>query len=68
MKRAFGSRRSYRALRFMRAKIAEQFASASWRNAPLHIDEVDAKKQKKFYVLLTNIRLYDINTCMREGG
>jgi len=37
MKRAFGSRRSNIALRFMRAKIAKQFASASRCRAPLHI-------------------------------
>jgi hypothetical protein len=30
------------ALRFMRAKIAEQFASASRRNAPLHVCEANA--------------------------
>ena len=53
MKRAFGSRRSYRALRFMRAKIAEQFASSSQSNAPLHIDEVDASLTKQWvYAIL----------------
>ena len=37
----------------MRAKIAEQFASASRRNAPLHIDEVDASLAKQwFYAIL----------------
>ena len=59
MKRAFGSRRSYRALRFMRAKIAEQFASASWRNAPLHIDEVDAS--------LTELRICDIRKILSQS-
>ena len=42
MKRAFGSLRSNIALRFTRVKIAEQFASASRRNAPLHVCEANA--------------------------
>ena len=49
--------------------IAERSGATSYLRSKCIISpQGDAKKTKKFYVLLTNIRLYDINTCIREGG